>query len=196
MLIKGHYSGFTMDQLAFALGMSKKTLYVHFPSKEALAAAIVAATGATIRRQAGEVFASPLPFPAKFEAVLLLIAEHFGVMGPDFLDDLERHAPTIRREIDRLKEHNIPIVFGRILVLGIEEGMVRADVDVVFLVEYWLQVIKGVHDPDVLVRTGLTPRAAFEKALDLFFCGLLTPAGHASSRWASGHTDGAPKAGA
>ena len=186
ILLRECYSGLTMDGLAYALGMSKKTLYVHFPSKEAIVAAILAATGATIRRQVGEVLDGEGGFIDKLERVLGIVAAHFGALRPDVLQDLQRFAPHLYAEIDRLKEHNIPLVFGRVLALGVEQGMVRADIDVTFLVEYWLQVIKGVHEPAVLARTGLTPRAAFEKALDLFFCGLLTPAGRARSRWAGG----------
>jgi AcrR family transcriptional regulator len=184
ILLRERYSGLTMDGLAFALGMSKRTLYVNFPSKDAIVSAITAATGATIRRQVGAVLDGPGGFPDKLEALFGIVAAHFGALRPDFLEDLQRFAPHLLREIDALKERNIPLLFSRVLALGVEQGMVRADVDVSFLTEYWLQVIKGVHDPAVLARTGLTPQAAFEKALDLFFCGLLTPAGRAQSRWA------------
>ncbi len=64
-----------------------------------------------------------------------------------------------------------------VLALGVEQGMVRTDIEVSFVIEYWLQIAKGMHDPAVMARTGLEPRAAFRKAMDLFFCGLLTPAG-------------------
>ncbi|MDR3517255.1 MAG: TetR/AcrR family transcriptional regulator [Azospirillaceae bacterium] len=183
ILVRERYSGLTMDALAFALGMSKKTIYVHFPSKEAIVSAIIAATGATIRRRITAVMDGPGGFPDKFEAVLGIIAGYFGAMRPDYLQDLQRHAPQLYREIDALKEHNIPLVFRRVLAFGVAQGHVRADIDVTFLIEYWLQVIKGVHDPVVLNRTGLTPRAAFEKALDLFIRGVLTDAGRAQSRW-------------
>src|SRR6185369_13261824 len=93
-----------------------------------------------------------------------------------FLQDLQRFAPHLSREIDALKEQNVPLLFTRVLRMGIEQGLVRADLDLNFLTEYWLQVVKGIHDPAVLARTGLTPRQAFEKALDLLFRGLLTPA--------------------
>jgi AcrR family transcriptional regulator len=192
ILLQERYSGLTMDGLAFALGMSKKTLYVHFASKDAMVAAIIAATGTTIRRQVGAVLAGPGGFPEKLEGVLGIVASHFGAMHPDFLQDLQRFAPHLYREIDALKEHNIPLLFSRVLALGAEQGMVRPDIDVTFLIEYWLQVIKGVHDPAVLARTGLAPRAAFEKALDLFFCGVLTPAGRAHSRWADKSGGGDP----
>jgi AcrR family transcriptional regulator len=191
ILFRERYSGLTMDGLAFALGMSKKTLYIHFPSKDAIVAAIIAATGATIRRQVEAVLAGPDRFPGKLEGVLAIVAAQFGTMSPEFLSDLQRFAPHLNRAIDALKEHNIPFLFGRVLAVGAEQGMVRPDIDVTFLIEYWLQVIKGMHDPAVLARTGLAPRAAFEKALDLFFCGVLTPAGRAQSRWADPNCDDA-----
>lgn len=183
ILLRDRYSGLTMDNLAFALGMSKKTLYIHFPSKDAIGSAIIAITGKTIRREAQELIESSKGFAEKLEGLLRLVATHLSVLRPDFLQDLQRFAPHLRRELDGMKERNIPLLFGRVLSIGLEQGMVRPDIDVTFLIEYWLQVIKGMHDPEVLRRTGLTPREAFEKAVELFFCGLLTPAGRTHSRW-------------
>jgi AcrR family transcriptional regulator len=176
ILLREHYSGLTMDRLALALGMSKKTLYVHFSSKDAMVAAIIAATGVSIRRQVTAILDGPGGFPEKLEALLRVVADHVGVMSPDFLQDLNRYAPHLFDEIQAIKERNIPTVFGRVMRLGFEQGMIRADIDVTYLAEYWLQVAKGVHDTAMLARTGLTPRAALEKALDLFFRGVLTPA--------------------
>jgi AcrR family transcriptional regulator len=58
LLIRDRYSGVTMDALAYALGMSKKTIYAHFASKDAIVAALIEAIGATIRRRIGEVIAA------------------------------------------------------------------------------------------------------------------------------------------
>jgi AcrR family transcriptional regulator len=176
ILLREYYSGLTMDRLALALGMSKKTLYVHFSSKDAMVAAIIAATGVSIRRQVTAILDGPGAFPEKLEALLRVVAEHVGVMSSDFLQDLNRFAPQLFDEIQAIKERNIPTVFGRVMRLGVEQGMIRADIDVTYLAEYWLQVAKGVHDTAMLARTGLTPREALEKALDLFFFGVFTPA--------------------
>jgi AcrR family transcriptional regulator len=184
LLLRDRYSGLTMNGLAFALGMSKKTLYAHFASKDAIISAVIAATGATIRRQVMAVMALPDAFPAKFKAVLGIIGAQFGPMGPDFLQDLHRHAPHLAREIDTLKDNNIPIVFDLLLREGIAEGMVRPDTDIPFATAYWIQIIKGIHDPAVLAQTGLTPRAAFDKSIERFFRGLLTGKGLAASQWA------------
>jgi AcrR family transcriptional regulator len=176
ILLREHYSGLTMDRLALALGMSKKTLYVHFPSKDAMVSAIFAATGISIRRQVTDILDGSGRFPEKLERLLRVVANHVGAMSPAFLQDLDRFAPQLHGEIQAIKERNIPTVFSRVLSLGIEQGMIRGDIDVTFLAEYWLQVARGVHDPSMLARTGLTPREALEKALDLFFIGVFTPA--------------------
>ena len=182
ILLSENYSGLTMDGLAYALGMSKKTLYAHFASKDAIVSAIIQTAGATIRRRAQEVMEAPgEEFTPKLRAVLTIVGSYIGSMSPRFLADLQRFAPHLVDEIDALKERNIPLVFGRMLEIGVARGMVRADIYRRFLIEYWLQVIKGVHQPDLLARTGLTPKQAFEKALDLFFQGVLTAAGRADS---------------
>jgi AcrR family transcriptional regulator len=181
--LRDGYSGFTMDDLAFALGMSKKTVYAHFPSKDAIISAIIAATGATIRRQVQAAMTEAVPFPGKFKAVLGIIGVQFGPMAPGFLQDLHRHAPHLAREIDTLKDNNIPIVFNLLLREGIAEGMVRPDIDIPFVTAYWIQIIKGIHDPAVLAQTGLTPRAAFDKSIELFFRALLTDKGRDASPW-------------
>jgi AcrR family transcriptional regulator len=177
MMLRDHYSGLTMDALAYALGMSKKTIYAHFESKDAIAAALIEAIGATIRRRIGEVIAASGTFPQKLAAALAIVGSYFASLSPGFMQDLQRFAPHLHGAIDKLKERNIPPLFGRILAFGREQGMVRDDVEVAFLIEFWLQTIKGVHEPASLARTGLTPKAAFDKALDLFLRGILTPKG-------------------
>src|ERR1035437_2727022 len=50
------YSALTMDNLAAELGMSKKTLYVHFPSKDALVEALIVGFTGEIRASADALF--------------------------------------------------------------------------------------------------------------------------------------------
>jgi AcrR family transcriptional regulator len=182
MLMREHFSGLTMDGLAFALGMSKKTIYAHYPSKDAIVSALIETIGATIRRRVGEVIAAPGDsFPQKLARILAIVGSYFAPLTPAFLQDLQRFAPKVYGEIDAMKERNIPRVFGSFLRIGVQEGMVRSDADITFMTEFWVQTLKGVHDPASLARANLTPKAAFEKALDLFFRGILTEQGRAQT---------------
>ncbi|CAG4922175.1 hypothetical protein R70241_05036 [Paraburkholderia saeva] len=177
ILLRDGYSGLTMDGLVAALGMSKKTLYVHFSSKDAMVKAILAATGATVLREVGEILERQGGFVEKLDGVLRVVAAHVGAIRSHVLEDLQRCAPHLYDEIDAIKVRNIPLSLTRVLDLGVEQGMVRADIDTGFLIEYWLLVARGLHDPAMLARTQLTHEEAFSKALDLFFAGALTPSG-------------------
>jgi AcrR family transcriptional regulator len=183
MLATVHYSGLTMDALAHELGMSKKTLYAHFASKDAIVAAIIEATGRTIRRESDAILNDPsLSFTQRLRGVLSVVGAQLGVVTPTFLRDIQRFAPDLHRRIDELRAHNIPIVFGRILQLGVAEGMLRPDLDVTFAVEFWLQAMNGLLQTQALARTDLTPRATFERAVDIFFLGLLSAEGRRDYR--------------
>jgi AcrR family transcriptional regulator len=174
------FSGLTMAALAHELGMSKKTLYAHFASKDALVMAIIEVTGHTIRREVDEVLNDAQHrFTEKLRAVLRIVGLQFSAVTPNFVRDLQRFAPDCYQRLHEMREHNMPLVFGRLFRIGMAEGMVRDDLDVNFLVEFWLQSMHGLQQPAAMERTGLTPRETFEKGLELFCLGVLTQEGKA-----------------
>ena len=65
----------------------------------------------------------------------------------------------------------------QILRQGQAAGMVRADLDPKLAIEFWRPAIQSLMHPDTLERLKLSPDEMFTQAIDLFFGGLLTPAG-------------------
>jgi AcrR family transcriptional regulator len=172
------YNALTMDDLAHELGISKKTLYLHFPGKDAIIGLIIDGLGRTIRAEMDAVLNDPqLNFAQKLRAVVDVVAPRLAQTTPAFLRELQRYAPRIHQKIDELRQKNIPYVFGRLFRAGIDEGAVRADLDPDFAAQFWLQAMRGLTHPDALAVTHLTPRQTLEKALELFTGGLLTSAG-------------------
>ena len=172
------YSALTMDALAHDLGMSKKTLYVHFPSKDALVEAILNRFVAEVRASADALFTDKtLSFTAKLHRFSEAMVQRFTRMGPHVFRDLQRSAPHIYRKIEELRHSAIPHVFGQMVRQGQAAGMVRADIDPDFAIEFWRPAIQSLMHPDTLERLQLQPDQMFAKAVDLFFHGLLTPAG-------------------
>ena len=178
-LFASGYRAFLMDDLARDLGMSKKTLYVHFPGKDALIGAIIDEIGEAIRSRMDVVLTNPrLNFAQKLSGVIDVVGSQLAKASPGMLHDLQRYAPQLFQRIDNVRQRNVPIVFGRLIRAGLDEGKVRPEIEPEFAVEFWLQAIRGLVHPDVLERTGLTPRQTLEKALPLFFSGLLSSTGH------------------
>ncbi len=172
------YSQCTMDELAAELGMSKKTLYVHFPSKEALMRAVIEDLGREIRASADELFANrQLNFAEKLRGFAEGMVERLTKTNPRLLRDLQRFAPDLYRQVTEMREKNIPYVFGRFIEEGQLAGMVRPDVDTAFAVQFFLQAMNGLCQPATMERLGLAPRDIAPRAIGLFFGGLLTPAG-------------------
>jgi AcrR family transcriptional regulator len=172
------YNALTMDELAHELGISKKTLYVHFPSKDAMIERIIDVIGRTVRTRLEAVVADPkLTFNRQLQGIVRVAGATFGTASPAMLRDLQRFAPHIYRKIEDVRLKLIPLIFGRLIRTGIREGMVRPDVDPAFATEFWLHAIRGLVQPATLDRTHLTLNQTLERALHLFARGLLTPAG-------------------
>ena len=172
------YNALTMDDLAHELGISKKTLYLHFPGKDAIISLIIEGIGCTIRAEMEAVLNDPaLNFAQKLRGVVDAVAPRLAQANPAMLRELQRYAPRIYQKIDELRQKNIPYVFGRLFRAGIVEGAVRADLDPDFAAQFWLQAMRGLTHPDTLATTHLTPRQTLEKALELFTGGLLTAGG-------------------
>jgi AcrR family transcriptional regulator len=172
------YSALTMDELAHELGMSKKTLYVHFSGKDAIIDAIVEEIGQVIRDRMDTVLSDPeLNFTQKMCALIDVVGSNLARTSPGMLHDLQRFAPHLYQKIDDLRSRNAPSALGRLIRTGLAEGKVRPEIDPDFAVEFWLQAIRGLMDPAVLEHTQLTPRETLERAVRLFFGGLLSPAG-------------------
>ena len=172
------YSAVTMDELATELGMSKKTLYLHFTSKDAILRTIIQDLGEEIRAEANTLLGNrTLNFAEKLRGFAEGMAQRLQLLTPHTLRDLQRHAPALHELVNEMRQRNIPYVFGRFVEEGQISGMVRTDLNSAFAVEFYLQAIQGLLQPATLERLHLAPREICARAIDLFFGGLLTPAG-------------------
>ena len=172
------YSHCTMDELAAELGMSKKTLYVHFAGKEELIGAVIDDLGSEIRRDADLLLQNrSLNFAEKLRGFVEGMVERLSALHPRTLRDLQRHAPALYAKLDEMRRKNIPYVFGRLIEEGQAAGFVHTHLSSDFAIEFFLQGVQGTLQSPALDRLQLAPRDVVPRAIDLFFSGLLTTAG-------------------
>lgn len=93
---------FTMQEVADALHISKKTIYTVYPSKEALLLDMVDSLFADIHRAKGELMASPDPVEERIRAVIVALPEQYQTLDFRLLDELEEKYPSAAR---RVREH-------------------------------------------------------------------------------------------
>jgi AcrR family transcriptional regulator len=168
----------TMDDLAAELGISKKTLYAHFPGKLDLLRAVLADKFAgveTTMKQATRAHGHD--FPATLQQLLAGIHRELGEIKPPFVRDMRQKAPQMFKVIEGRRAALIQRYFGKLLVEGQRAGMVRKDVPAQLLIEILLAMVQSIMNPAMIEELGLMPKEAFTGILRIVLEGALTAKG-------------------
>src|SRR6059058_515668 len=92
----------TMDDLAEELGISKKTIYAHFPGKFDLLEAVLADKLMSVEATLSEVTrAHPKDFPATLRELLAGTQRELDEIKPPFVRDMRQKAPEVFKLVER-----------------------------------------------------------------------------------------------
>ncbi|MDU2065397.1 MAG: TetR/AcrR family transcriptional regulator [Sporomusaceae bacterium] len=120
-----HGVKFTMHDLARQLGVSKRSLYEHFASKEALIGAIVDEHLNEIRRARREVVSNPhLSFVEKLRQSLFIVPQVCTATKGRVASDIKRFMPQEKEKIDRFFDEEW-MTLEAMLKEGIDQGEFR-----------------------------------------------------------------------
>jgi AcrR family transcriptional regulator len=168
----------TMDDLAEELGISKKTLYAHFPGKIALLEAVLADkfTGveATLREVSG---AHSHDFPVALHELLASTQRELDEIKPPFVRDMRQKAPQVFKVVERRRAALIERYFGKLFIEGQRAGMVRKDVPAKLIIEILLAIVQAIMNPPKMEELGMMPKEGFSGILKIVLEGALTSRG-------------------
>jgi AcrR family transcriptional regulator len=168
----------TMDDLADELGMSKKTIYAHFPSKTALLEAVLLDKFRSITEDLEAITSEcAADFAAGLQRLLACVQRHTGEICPPFVRDIQREAPELFRVVQARRRELIQHYFGKLLGEGRREGLIRKDVPVHLLIEILLGAVEAIMNPARLAELELSPRTGITTILSVVLEGALTPEG-------------------
>ncbi len=118
----------TMDDLAADLGMSKKTLYAHFPNKVALLGAVLRDKLHDIDVDLGRIASGDLSsFPALLQELSACLRQHLEEIQPSFLWDIQREEPDMFMLVQTRRLEMIHRYFGKVLEEGRKAGLICKD---------------------------------------------------------------------
>lgn len=168
----------TMDDLAEELGISKKTLYAHFPGKIELLEAVLADKFAGVEAKLKEVArAHPQDFPATLHALLANTQRELDEIKPPFVRDMRQKAPHVFKVVERRRAALIERFFGRLFIEGQRAGMVRKDVPARLIIEIMLAMVQAIMNPPKMEELGMMPKEGFSGILKIVLEGALTTKG-------------------
>lgn len=168
----------TMDQLAEELGISKKTLYAHFPGKIELLEAVLADKFAGVEAKLNEIIhAHPHDFSAALHELLANMQRELDEIKPPFVRDMRQKAPHVFKVIERRRAALIERFFGKLFIEGQRAGMVRKDVPAKLTIEILLAIVQAIMNPLKMEELGMTPKEGFAGILKIILEGALTRRG-------------------
>lgn len=158
---------FTMQQVAAALHISKKTIYTVYSDKEALLIDMVDMLFEKIHRRKAELAALPLPLEERLQAVIIALPEEYAALDFRQLDALEEKYPAVAARVRRHLETGWEPTI-RLLEQGIAEKRIRpVNLTVLrrILTAAFQQLLSGAED-------GSSYAAELEDMMDILMNGI------------------------
>ena len=170
-LIKRHWlRGFTMDDIACELGMSKKTLYKYFASKNELISEIVQ-RAAKIEKQ--RVLQEIDRCPTWFEKINAILSVYsYPAIPFRVLNELQRYFPSEQETIEEIRRFREQMAIT-VLEEGIAKGDIRNDLDPAIMLLTFTKTVLSPMEDQFLNANDITINQLLEQMKKLLFYGIL-----------------------
>lgn len=169
------FSRVTMDETASALGISKKTLYLHYGSKEDLVRAVCESHQAKIEAALKAIHQDAQLSPLeKLKQQTSYVAKVYSELSPSLIHDLQRSQPEIWKSIQDNRQRCLETDFLGLIVEGQQNHTFRSDIDANLFLKIYGTVIEGILHPSVLAELPYPPNEVYESLARILFEGFLT----------------------
>ena len=132
---------FTLDELANELGISKKTIYKYFKTKECL---VIECVLYLLERFSKEIEDLEVSTNDPLEKIILIYKrgfEHLKYVKPSFLYGLKRHYPRAFEQFEKFKENLVTEIIFKLLIDAKNKGFLKKDVNLELVCEiYFLRL--------------------------------------------------------
>lgn len=172
----------TLDEIASDLGLSKKTLYKHFASKEDLLKEAVRSITRSLSERIEKAVSSDIRFEAKARTILTDIGTTLGRFSRQLQTDIQRYVPDLWDEIEEFRRQQILDKLDRMFRQGIRENVFRRDLNPEIFTLVFIGAVQAIINPTVLAHRSFSAAEAFGGILGILFEGALSEGARQSIR--------------
>jgi len=171
------FKSVTMDDLAVSMGISKKTLYIHFENKHQLVSVVANSIFEKVTQDIIDIkrkAANPIVelHHVKMEAMKYIRNEK---SSPIY--QLQKYYPKIYDELRRKEYQYLGEMVKTSLQLGVDSGLFRNEIDVEFISRLYLNGMRGIRDIEMFPIEKFKIETLFENYLDYHLRALVTQKG-------------------
>ncbi len=166
----------TMDEVASELGMSKKTIYKFFPSKDDLIMAIAKHFMNRMKRKILPALNSDKNAIEKLGELIKILAGVSEKISSKRMEEMKRHFPQIWNEIDSFRTKMMFENITRVIDQGKAEGLF-VDYPTSIVMNMLVASIRSVVNPDFILNNNFSIIEAARFAFKILICGIVTEKG-------------------
>ncbi|MGA7722478.1 MAG: TetR/AcrR family transcriptional regulator [Ignavibacteriaceae bacterium] len=180
MFLQFGYSKVKMEEVAAGLGISKKTLYKFFPSKENLIREIVLSRQCVVENYINKIWEDKsLDFVAKLRNMMDYLSQQSSRVRGPLMDDIRKCIPEVWNEIHDFKRIKSLEKAKELFELGVKDGAFRSDIGQDIVILMFTFATEGILNPEVLSQIPFTGPQAMETIFKVIFEGIFTEEGRA-----------------
>jgi AcrR family transcriptional regulator len=173
LFLEHGYSKVSTHEIAAALGISKKTLYREFETKEDILRIVIIAKLKESAKRVDDILGNrTLAFPEKLRAMLEIIGEQQRRVSPVLMRDVSASAPEVWKEIVEHKRGRLK-KFETLLDEGVRLGYFRSDVPKEIIVRMHSAAVEALTTPQALGELPCTSEEVFQSIIRVLFEGIL-----------------------
>jgi AcrR family transcriptional regulator len=178
MFTKFGYTKITMEEIAGALGISKKTLYKHYSNKECILKEIVGRAKCEV-----ETFVEALlnnkkiQFIDKLKMFMNFLAKQTARLENPMIHDLMKHNPEIWHDIVEFRKHKAYNHLSELIEQGKKSKTFSKNINTDVIVIAYVSAIHSLISPDNLLTLPISADQAYMEIMKIFFEGIFTEEG-------------------
>lgn len=173
-----HQFGFhkvTVDEIVSKIGISKKTFYKHFESKETLVLKLIENNLEGINTLInGMMKDTNISYRVKIEELLSATNSVHAKFSMPFIQDIIKYFPDAANKIQDESINTITENFKILFKKGVEENVFRDDVDANIFINIYFHFIQKMHDPNFLSKISYSVDDIKHLIFKILFEGVLT----------------------
>jgi len=173
LFIRHTVSRVTAGEIASYAGVSKKTIYNHFSSKEELERDVFHNFIENIRLQIGRVVDEKTEFPSKLKGLMEIITRISGILNNRLIEDLQKNKRELWKMIDEERRGAFIEGVTPIFRQGQQQGFIRKDIDIPFVMEMLYRNIRVISDAGFMRFSGRSLSELTPMILEIFMNGIM-----------------------
>ncbi len=167
----------TIDEIAAELGISKKTVYKLFSSKEEILREVVLGKMNLLLEIFSKIQSMKESSVDKIQAISEIVSTHINEQWQRILTEVRLNAPGLFKEIDAIIQEKLSLGWQKIFIDGQKNGWIRKDIDPVVFTTAYVGVVRELMKTDFLSKHALSESEVPKQVFRMFTEGILTEKG-------------------